>query len=195
MLRPSRSLPPVLILALLVPLAACTAPGRRASAPAQPVLESSEMGSMHNVSVSGDIWMGSCPDADDLDLAARRGIARVIDLRSTAERRVSGEDGRELAPACAELDLELVEADVPEDLARVSDAAVDQVLELLGRGDAKTLLLCRDGRRSALFFAIHRVVHEGVALEEALLEARRCGVPPGPDEDFVRAQVRRLVGA
>ena len=180
---------------LALALAACAGPGRRASAPAQPTLESGELGSMHNVSVSGDIWMGSSPNPADLDLAARRGIERVVDLRSDGERRVSGEAGRELVRVCQELDLDLVEVEVPEDLTTTDALAVEQVVALLGDRDSKTLLLCRDGRRSAVFFAIHRVVNEGISIEDALLEARRCGMPSGRDEAFLRSEVDRLSGS
>ena len=43
-----------------------------------------------------------------------------------------------------------------------------------------------------MFFAIHRVLNEGVPLEEALVEARSSGMRAGDPEEFVRAQVARL---
>lgn len=150
------------------------------------------MGSMNNVSVSGNIWMGSAPAPDDLDLAARRGIERVIDLRSSAEREVAGRATEEFVAACQELGLELLEVEVPEDLSATRNSTVDEVVSLLADHESRTLLLCRDGRRSAVFFALHRIVNEDVSVEDALIEARRCGMAPGEDEAFLLRQSQRL---
>jgi protein tyrosine phosphatase (PTP) superfamily phosphohydrolase (DUF442 family) len=54
------------------------------------------------------------------------------------------------------------------------------------------LIFCGTGGRSAMFFAIHRVVDQGVPLDQALLEARRAGMKPGAPADFVRRQTERL---
>lgn len=180
----------LLLLSLLV---ACGGTGaRRESAPARPSLRNGQMGSMNNVSVSGNIWMGSAPAPDDLDLAARRGIERVIDLRSSAEREVAGRATEEFVAACQELGLELLEVEVPEDLSATRNSTVDEVVSLLADHESRTLLLCRDGRRSAVFFALHRIVNEDVSVEDALVEARRCGMAPGEDEAFLLRQSQRL---
>lgn len=142
---------------------------------------------MHNVSVSGIVWIGSVPSATDLDLAQRRGIERVIDL--------SAGDARpryDLSAACERLGLTCVEIGLRAK-DEIPDDAVDCVVRLLGQDDApKTLLFCEDGSTAALFLAIHRVVTEGVSLERALLEARRCGMASGPPEELVRTHVARL---
>ena len=76
MIQSSRAL---LATALLV----CSVDGACRSAPEDvpprfAPLESSELGTMHNVSVSDGLWFGGQPTTEDLDLARRRGIERII---------------------------------------------------------------------------------------------------------------------
>lgn len=155
-----------------------------------PPVEAAELGNMHNVSVSGEIWFGGVPTSEDLDLARRRGITHVIDLCTPEER-----PDFEVSRACERLgfacfDPGLVAADA------ISDQVVDQVLAQLNVDDrGPTLIFCGTGGRSAMFFAVHRVVDQGVPLERALVEARRAGMKPGDSEEFVRAQVERLTSS
>lgn len=170
---------------LLAWLAGCHFVSRSSLAPEPPAVRPSELGGMHNVSVSGVVWIGGHPDPDDLDLAQRRGVSRVIDVSSLAAR-----SNYDLWTTCKELGLRCFEIGV-RSADDIPDAAVDQVVRLLGEGEP-TLLFSEDGSTAALFFAIHRVVNEGVELERALLEAKRSGMASGRPEAFVRAQVTRL---
>ncbi len=157
-----------------------------------------EMGSMQTVAYAEELWFGSLPDPETLALAKRRGIERVIDLCSEQAR-----DLQEAADAAGLewLQLPLPEGPLPEgdragprtSLDSELDRAVDRVLVQLA-SPVRTLMFCRDGSRSAALFAIHRVVDQGVPLEQALAEARRVGLTPGSGEALVRAQVARLQG-
>jgi protein tyrosine phosphatase (PTP) superfamily phosphohydrolase (DUF442 family) len=152
-------------------------------------LESSELGTMHNVSVSDGLWFGGKPTIEDLDLARRRGIERIIAITTPGDL-----GDLDLQLACESLGLkECVSIEVPADQP-LSPEAVDQVMGLLGETPRpRTLLFCRDGSVSAMLFAIHRRVNEEMPLEQAIAEARRSGMRTGPEsETFVRDQVLRL---
>lgn len=182
----------LLLLALLAPLlGSCRASGPQPlDTPPYPPLEVAELGTMRNVSRCGELWFGSAPRAADLDLARRRGVRLVIDLSAPDE-----------IPECdvpavsAEMGLRYLDAGGSASEV-ASDGVVDLVLrELEVASGEPVLLFCANGGRCAAFVAIRRVVHQGVPLEQALVEARRAGMKPGEPEDFVRAQVERLLTA
>jgi uncharacterized protein (TIGR01244 family) len=154
-----------------------------------PPLKSAEMGTMRNVCVSGPIWFGGMPTVEDLDLAKRRGIESVIGL--------CGEDqaaGSSLADRSSELGMDYLAVPVKPGLTTPA-GTVDLVLgKLLASKDKPTLMYCESGGISAMFFAIYRVVYEDVEVEEALIEARRAGMKPGPPEEFVLTHIERLTG-
>lgn len=172
-----------------------------------------EMGTMQNVAVCGDLWMGSMPTPEDLELAKRRGITQVIDLRAKSEREllmpespdtgletsdemrlVSKSTGISLAAMCKQLGMDCISMKLQDRSEIVSERVVDEVVTLLGeaqREGRKTLLVSPEGRRSALLFAVHRVVNEGLPLELAALEVRRTGVNTSSCDKFLREQVER----
>lgn len=182
-----RSLPVATLLALCLALAACRTSPRAAEDPGYPPLEVAELGAMHNVSRSGEVWFGGAPGDADLDLAARRGMVRVIDLSTTDEAVEC-----DVAAVCREQGIEYLDPGRDErELLR--GATVDLVLHEIVRANGKPVLLFDgNGARSAAFVAIYRVVRQNVPLEVALVEARRAGMKPGAPETFVREQVERL---
>jgi protein tyrosine phosphatase (PTP) superfamily phosphohydrolase (DUF442 family) len=110
----------------------------------------------------------------------------VVDLCLASEI-----DGLDLRGESSRLGLEWIEVWLEGD--EIPDSTVDQVITTLGADDGViTLMFCGDGSRSAMFFAIHRVVNRGMPLETALVEARGAGMHPGQAEEFVRSQVARL---
>jgi len=146
---------------------------------------------MRNVYLVGRLWFGAVPGVADLELARRRGVTRVIDLCSPDEATEV-----DLASACRSLGLEYLGGMIPvEELE--GDDSVDLVLSWLGSPpddgeEPWTLMYDGTGGRCAAYLAIHRVVGQGVELDEALVEARRAGMKPGLLEELVRAQVARL---
>lgn len=187
---------PATVLALACALAAvlgaaCRSAGSSGPVASYPPLESSSFGSMNNVSMSGPlsgaIWFGSTPSEGDMELVRRRGVKLVIDL-STAEE-YAGPAARE---ACERYGIVYRSANMPS-FASPSDEQVDFVLEALAQeGSAPLLLFCGTGGRCAMFVAMYRNLRMGVPLDEALAEARRAGMRP-EDEDFVRAQIERIL--
>ena len=69
--------------AALLPLVACQTTGKAALPDNE--LASAQLGSMHNVFVYDSLWFGGAPSVEDLDLAQRRGIVRVIDMCTPEE--------------------------------------------------------------------------------------------------------------
>ncbi len=155
----------------------------------KPVL-STGLGQLRGVAYAGAVWIAPLPGPAELDLARRRGISTLIDLSLASEGA-----GLDLRQACRDASLEYVDARPERDEA-VDDALVDRVLLAIEHCGARPLLMVSvNASRAAMFFAIHRVRHDGVSLEQALVEARRCGMKPGGPEALVRRQVARLSGS
>jgi protein tyrosine phosphatase (PTP) superfamily phosphohydrolase (DUF442 family) len=170
-----------------VVLAACQGTGDQGVQADYPPIVSSSFGEMRNVSVSDPVWFGGSPCREDLELAKRRGIKRVIDLSSSNE-----ELRCDVAAICKELEVEYFTASVSA-AGQQGDEGVDLVLGWLAPESAvPTLMFDGSGARCATFVAIHRAVSFGVPVDEALTEARRAGMRPGASEDFVRRQIERL---
>lgn len=187
-----RALVPVLALLAYAPLLFCAcASAERAPGPItgpKPVL-STGLGQLRGVAYAGAVWIAPLPGKAELELARRRGIVTLLDLSSVAES-----SGRDLRGACRESSLEYVDAR-PANEDDPDDALVDRVLDEIARlAPHAVLLVSANATRAAMFFAIHRVLHDGVSLEQALVEARRCGMKAGSCESFVRRQVGRLTG-
>lgn len=166
---------------------ACGSTQAKTTQRAYPEIVASSFGEMRNVSVTGSIWFGTMPSADDLELASRRGIERAIDLSTPSEASKC-----DLTSVCSALGIDYMVAGMhPAEL--VTDHCVDLVLAWLKESRGKpTLMFDGSGGRCATFLAIYRSVELSVPLEEALVEARRAGMKPGAPEEFVRAQYERL---
>lgn len=172
---------------VLLPLMTGCFGARRAAQPSWPALEPAELGAMPNVSVTAGIWAGGRPSLEDLALAQRRGVTRVIALCPDAASEEVG-----LPAACADLGLEWF-ALGPEGDGPLPDDSVVRALNLLGDPNAPaTLVFCRDGSVTALVLAVHRMVHEGVDADQALMDARRHGLPAGDPEARVVDLADRL---
>lgn len=169
---------------LLLPLFAafltgCAAVNRTSgedSAP--PGIEVVQLGTMRDISLCSGVWFGAEPTPEDLDLARRRGVRRVLVIDEAGPSQ--------LESLCAELDLELERFRVsgpPEDRGEML-----AVMRALGEEDAggDTLLFSEDGSMAAALFAAYRITYEGVPVDRALLEARRSGMRAGETEDLVR---------
>jgi len=154
-----------------------------------PQLKSAEMGTMLNVCVSGSIWFGGTPTIEDIDLAKRRGIESVIGLSDVDRGQRS-----ELGDHTSGLGMSFYAVPIKSGL-NTPAGTVDLVLGLLRQSkESPTLMYCENGAVSAMFFAIYRVVYEGVEVEEALIEARKVGMKPGASQEFVLTHIERLTG-
>ena len=156
-------------------------------APQWSALEASNFGTMENVSMSERLWFGGGAAEGDIELAFRRGVKRVLDLRFQAD-----ELGFDLVEACDAYGIELVAAGL-KDAESLSGEDADLVLGVFRDIERRPLLvLCEAGSNSAAFFGLWRSLDHEMPLELALDEARKVGMRPGVLEGFVRAQHARL---
>lgn len=130
-----------------------------------------------NASTFGGWTFGGQPSEADLATLAERGVTKVIDLRMPQEDR-----GYDEAAVCADLGLEYVA--LPFSPASIEDAQVDGILAELNEG-GETLLHCASGNRVQLFFAMHRVLEDGVESEVAIADGIEHGLKEGV-ADLVR---------
>ncbi len=188
-MKPSSPLFPTAAAILVLAGAGCRS-SRAADSPQAlpewPSVVLAEMGTMHTVFLMEGLWFGSEPGIEDLELARRRGVERVIDLRGT--------DPDDLARAGEQMGMRWTA--IPFGASRgLDDEAVNRVLTLLGQESSpRTLMFCEDGSTCAALFAIHRILEFGLPLADALAEARRAGMHPGEGEEQVRAQIERITG-
>lgn len=148
-------------------------------------LVAAEMGDMGNIHVCGDVWLGELPSAKALDIVNRRGFRTLISLMPSNDPA-----DLDVAAECRSLGLAFVPIGIDTDIP--NDRDVDRVMEALNMdGRGLVLMYSETGSQAMMFFAIYRVVYEGVPIEFALEAARRCGMTPSQSE-VVRAQAARL---
>lgn len=146
-------------------------------------------------------WLGGMPPIEclpeDLELASRRGVEVVVDLRSIRRRLEHGLEGPVVDAGMEYVSIELQRLDVGDDTGRddlevISDEAVDQVRSVLrAPGRRRVLLVDDDGTYSSMIYAIHLAADENVSEAMALRAARATGISV-ENEEFVKRQVRRL---
>ncbi|MFT4542990.1 MAG: protein tyrosine phosphatase (PTP) superfamily phosphohydrolase (DUF442 family) [Planctomycetota bacterium] len=175
-------------------LASCVTTAPEAMSHSRFRLRSDRFGSMCNVASWNRIWTGGRPSIEDLDLAERRGIRHLVDLRLHTEVKSDGPGASRLdvLEVCTEFGLVCTFAPLGEfgdDL--ISDEAVDAALRALSQ-DVPTLVICEDGTRGALLLAIHNVLEEGISIQQACDAAYKVGVTKPEHAAFLRKQVERL---
>ncbi|MEZ5979167.1 MAG: sulfur transferase domain-containing protein [Planctomycetota bacterium] len=147
-------------------------------------VEPAELGEVDTCFRCGDVYLATAPDESAFELAARRGFALVLDLRSESAVREAS-----MARDVRRLGLDYVRVAIEP--SALDDAAIDEVLRMIEAANGPVLLFCDQGTRCATVFAVYRAVVQGVDLETALEDGRFVGMKPGTEE-AVRAQVTRL---
>ena len=147
----------------------------------------SELGEMRNTTEWGDFYMGGQPTEAELMLAAKRGVTRVINIRTDAEIESLAFDE---AALCATLELEYIH--MPVAWNQLTDEDFDLLMNVLNEETpGKTLFHCGSGNRVAVFVAAHRVIEAGVSYEDALADARTAGMKPN-SKTVLEGQLKRL---
>ena len=182
--------------------AACAGGLVRADVPAGPCFTAARLGELRGAMTCDGDWLGGSSSsgglAADLDLASRRGVEVVIDMRSASLRASAP-----LAEPAAAAELEVIAVDLLEGVeasggsespaVRITDQAVDRIRAELGNnGRPRVLLLDDDGRLATSVYAIHLVVDEGVDAATALRAARSTGLTESC-QAFVTEQVARIL--
>ena len=133
-------------------------------------LEVAKLGSTRNVHSFGKNLLCGQPTAEDFAEAKRRGIKTVITLRQ------HGEVDWDEAATVKGLGLEFYRFGfrAPDTL---KDETFDQARKVLADSRKKPVLLhCGSANRVGAIWAAHRVLDDGLSVEDALKEAKEVGL-------------------
>lgn len=187
-----------LVLSVAALSAACAGRSVRAGVTVGPRLTAARLGEVRGAMTYDGDWLGGTPPleclAADLDLASRRGVEILVDMRSARIR-----SSVPLAGLAGDAGLEVVEVDLLEGFdgaeapeVPITDRAVDRIRQILkAPGRRRTLLLDDDGRLASTVYAVHLAVDENVPATMALRAARSTGLSDAC-ELFVKEQVARI---
>ena len=123
---------------------------------------------MLNASTYGDFVFGGQPTPADLEALKARGVTKIVDIRTAPEDR-----GMDEPTVCEELGLEYVS--LPFTPKNLDENVINSILEEFKAG-GKTLVHCGSGNRVQLLFTMHRVLEEGVDVDEAMAAGREVGM-------------------
>jgi SAM-dependent methyltransferase/protein tyrosine phosphatase (PTP) superfamily phosphohydrolase (DUF442 family) len=152
---------------------------------AVPPVEDGQLGQTTNVHRCGELFLAGQPSPEDIAILKRRGIQRVITLRTTGEIRWP-EEG---AMKDAGLEFIRVPFRAPESL---TDKVFQRVRELLRESEkTPTLLHCGSANRVGAVWLAYRVLDQGVAFDEAFAEAKTIGLRNAGYEANARRYIDR----
>jgi uncharacterized protein (TIGR01244 family) len=149
-------------------------------------LERIELGSMRNLHRFGDIYFADQPTPADFELFRERGVRTVIDIRHDEETPEL--DERQLV---TDLDMQYVHVpwNGPDEL---NDAIFDELRAELNAAERPILFHCASANRVGAIWLAHRVLDDGIALEDAHSEAVTIGMRTPAYEvkalDYVRSR-------
>lgn len=181
---------PAILLILL--LSGCTSTESRqpvvetdAVAEAVASVESATIGSIPNLTRSGDLYLAGQPTPGDLPLLKEAGITTVISLRHPEE--LAGFD-----EGAAVRELGLTYAPLPwNGPDELTDDVFDEARALLREIDSPALLHCGSANRVGAVWLPFRVLDEGVDVEQAVAEAKQIGMRTPGYETAARDYIAR----
>ncbi len=134
-----------------------------------PGIEPAALGKTKNVHHSGNLFFAGQFSAEDIESIKAARVGRVITLRT------EGEIDWDEEAAIRGAGIEFIEVPFrsPESL---TDDVFDQIRELLSDRSETTLFHCGSANRVGGVWLPHRVLDQGVPLEQALAEAREIGL-------------------
>ncbi len=132
-------------------------------------VKSAELGGTKNVHVIGDIFTAGQFNPEDIESIKAAGIKRVITLRSDGE--VNWNEKKTVEDA--ELQYSAIPFKGPDTL---TDDVLDKVCIELKNKDGKILLHCGSATRVGAVWIAHRVLNDGVSLDQAKKEAFEIGL-------------------
>lgn len=135
-----------------------------------PKLEEREIGTIPNLHGYGDILLAGQPSADDLELARRRGVRTVVNIRHPSE--TEGFDEEQFVTM---MGLEYVAFPWagPDQL---TDDVFDRARELFETAEKPMMLHCGSANRVGAVWIPWRVLDGGLTYEQALAEAKTIGL-------------------
>ena len=136
-------------------------------------LETAELGSTKNVHTLGNTVFAGQFQQDDIATLKEAGITQVISLRKDSELDWNEAE----AVTAAGLKHASMAFQAPGEL---TDEMFQQLRDLLGNEEGKTIMHCGGGNRVGAVWIAHRVLDDGVELEAALKEAKTIGLKSEP---------------
>ena len=155
----------------VAPPAAPTTPAANGST--TQALKTAELGSTKNVHTLGNTVFAGQFQQDDIATLKEAGITQVISLRKDAELDWNEAE----AVTAAGLKHASIAFQAPGEL---TDEMFQQLRDLLGEEEGKTMLHCGGGNRVGAVWIAHRVLDDGVELEAAIGEAKTIGLKSEP---------------
>jgi uncharacterized protein (TIGR01244 family) len=143
------------------------APGETAT-PAE--LREADLGTTNNVHAVGNLYLAGQPAQDDIDALVERGVKTVVCLRKPEE--VDYDEAASVEAAG------MAFVSIPFDTAEeLTDDVFDRVRATLAEhGDEPLVLHCGRANRVGAVWMVHRVLNEGVGIDQALKEAQTAGL-------------------
>ena len=136
-------------------------------------LETAELGSTKNVHTLGNTVFAGQFQQDDIGTLKEAGITQVISLRKDSELDWNEAE----AVTAAGLKHASIAFQAPSEL---TDEMFQQLRDLLGKEEGKTMMHCGGGNRVGAVWIAHRVLDDGVELEAAIDEAKTIGLKSEP---------------
>ena len=148
-------------------------------------LKSAKLGSTRNVHSFGRMLLCGQPSAEDFEAAKKRGIKVVVTLRKKDE--VDWDEDATVK----DLGLEFHRFGFQRPDA-LTDKVFDQCRKLLANSKKRPVMLhCASANRVGAIWAAHRVLDDGLSIEDALAEAKTVGLRTPGFVTKVRDYVRR----
>ncbi|MCA9178951.1 MAG: methyltransferase domain-containing protein [Planctomycetales bacterium] len=152
---------------------------------AMPMLKSAMLGETSNVHAFGNTLLCGQPSPMDFAEAKRRGIKTVISLRQADE--INWDESGELKKLG--LSFHHLGFRAPDTL---NDEIFEKSLQLLSQSKQSPVLLhCASANRVGAIWLAHRVVNDGVTVEQATREAKQVGLRTAGYETKALAFIRK----
>lgn len=152
-------------------------------------LESYVCGSIPNMHELGGVFLASQPTLEDFEQAKACGVRTVINLRPAKEQPDLDERARVTGLGLAYVNLPFNGA------AELTDEIFAGSRELLNTSERPILLHCASANRVGAVWIPWRVLDGGIALEQAVAEAKTIGLKTVEYEAKARDYVARNVPA
>lgn len=142
-------------------------------------------GGAERVTRVGNLWIGSQPDEKALEIAEKRGIRLVINLREPSEYDWPEQQ------AVERLGMEYRSIPVSGSVPFSRDAFERIGEEIDKHPNEEVLVHCSSANRAAGWLATRLVLHDGIPVADAIEVGRRAGITKQPIADKVREYVER----
>ena len=148
-------------------------------------LEPYECGSITRMHTFGGVFLASQPKPADFEQAKNGGVKTVVNLRPESEIKDFDEPA-----VVAKLGLKYVNVPFGSP-AQMSDAVLDRARDVLNTAERPILMHCSSANRAGAVWLVWRALDGGLAVDDAVAEAKVVGLASPELEGMARAYVAR----